>query len=153
MVILKDTRENHQFSKVWTTEGKILYKDGKKIKLNFIIINLFVPFGLIKFFYLFIWVGFLGFFFTLKLLFISYVPLLTFLLLIFQIVNFTVDFPTFLIAMSIMNGNYNFISRNFEEKRGFENRLKLSKYLTNNINNNGFIYLQETHSSKMETVF
>ena len=104
-------------------------------------------------FYLCLFDCFFFFFFKLKLRFISYLPLLTFLLLIFQIVNFTVDFPTFLIAMSIMNGNYNFISRNFEGKRGYENRLKLSKYLTNNINNNGFIYLQETHSSKMETVF
>ena len=45
-----------------------------------------------------------------------------------------------------MNGNYNFISNNVKGIKTSEKRLKLFEYLKNNINNNGFIYLQETHS-------
>ena len=45
-----------------------------------------------------------------------------------------------------MNGNYNFISNNLEGIKAFEKELKLFEYLRNN-NNNGFIYLQETHLS------
>ena len=48
--------------------------------------------------------------------------------------------------MSIMNGNYNFISNNVKGIKASEKRLKLLEYLKNNINNNGFIFLQETHS-------
>ena len=48
--------------------------------------------------------------------------------------------------MSIMNGNYNFISNNVKGIKASENLLKLFEYLKNNINDNGFIFLQETHS-------
>ena len=48
--------------------------------------------------------------------------------------------------MSIMNGNYNFISNNAKGIKASEKQLKLFEYLKNNINNNGFIFLQETHS-------
>ena len=47
--------------------------------------------------------------------------------------------------MSIMNGNYNFISMKVKGIKASEKRLKLIEYLKNNINNNGFIFLQETH--------
>ena len=50
------------------------------------------------------------------------------------------------IVMSIMNGNYNFISNNVKGIKASEKRLKLFEYLKNNINDNGFIFLQETHS-------
>ena len=49
--------------------------------------------------------------------------------------------------MSIMKGNYNFISSNVKGIKTPEKRLKLFGYLRNNININGFIFLQETHSS------
>ena len=49
--------------------------------------------------------------------------------------------------MSSMNGNYNFISNNAKGKKASERRLKLFQYVKNNINNDGFIFLQETHSS------
>ena len=52
--------------------------------------------------------------------------------------------------MSIMNGNYNFISSNVKEIKASEKRLKLFQYLRNNINNNGFIFLQEIHSSSSD---
>ena len=45
-----------------------------------------------------------------------------------------------------MNSNYNFISNNVKGIKASEKRLKLFEYLRNNINNNGFIFLQETHS-------
>ena len=45
--------------------------------------------------------------------------------------------------MSVMNGNYSFISN----VKGMKTSEKLFEYLRNNINNNGFIFLQETHSS------
>ena len=45
-----------------------------------------------------------------------------------------------------MSGNYNFISNNVKGIRASEKRLKLFEYLKNNINGNGFIFLQETHS-------
>ena len=45
-----------------------------------------------------------------------------------------------------MNGNYNFISNNVKGIKACENLLKLFEYLKNNINDNGFIFLQETHS-------
>ena len=48
--------------------------------------------------------------------------------------------------MSNMNGNYNFISNNVKGIKASEKRLKLFEYLKNNINDNGFIFLQETHS-------
>ena len=44
-----------------------------------------------------------------------------------------------------MNGNYNFISNNVKGIKASEKRLKLFEYLKNNINDNGFIFLQETH--------
>ena len=47
--------------------------------------------------------------------------------------------------MSIMNGNYNFISNNVKGIKASEKRLKVFEYLKNNINDNGFIFLQETH--------
>ena len=43
-----------------------------------------------------------------------------------------------------MNGNCNFISNNVKEIKASKKRLK---YLKSNINNNDFIFLQETHSS------
>ena len=46
--------------------------------------------------------------------------------------------------MPIINGNYNLISNNVRRIKASEKRLKLSEYLKNNINNNGFIFLQET---------
>ena len=46
-----------------------------------------------------------------------------------------------------MNSNYNFISNNVKGIKASEKRLKLFEYLRNNINNNGFVFLQETHSS------
>ena len=45
-----------------------------------------------------------------------------------------------------MNGNYNFISNNVKGIEASEKRLKLFEYLKNNINDNGIIFLQETHS-------
>ena len=45
-----------------------------------------------------------------------------------------------------MKGNYNFISNTFKGIKASEKRLILFEYLKNNINNNGFIFLQETHS-------
>ena len=48
--------------------------------------------------------------------------------------------------MSIMNGNYNVISNNVKGIKASEKRLKVFEYLKNNINDNGFIFLQETHS-------
>ena len=50
------------------------------------------------------------------------------------------------IVMSIMNGNYNFISNNVKGIEASEKRLKLFEYLKNNINDYGIIFLQETHS-------
>ena len=47
--------------------------------------------------------------------------------------------------MSIMNGNYKVISKNVKKIKASEKRLKLFEYLNNNINDNGFIFLQETH--------
>ena len=44
-----------------------------------------------------------------------------------------------------MNGNSNFISNNVKGIKSSEKRLKLFEYLKNNINDNGFIFLQETH--------
>ena len=46
-----------------------------------------------------------------------------------------------------MNGNYNFISNNVKGIKASEKRLKLFEYLRNNINSNGFLFLQETQSS------
>ena len=46
-----------------------------------------------------------------------------------------------------MNSNYNFISNNVNGIKASEKCLKLFEYLRNNINNNGFVFLQETHSS------
>ena len=49
------------------------------------------------------------------------------------------------IVISIMNGNYNFFSNNVKGIKASEKQLKLFEYPRNNINNNGFIFLQETH--------
>ena len=48
--------------------------------------------------------------------------------------------------MSIMNGNYNFISNNVKGIKASEKRLELLEYLKNNVNENSFIFLQETYS-------
>ena len=50
--------------------------------------------------------------------------------------------------MPIMNGNYNFISNNVKGIKACQKRLKLFEYhyCKNNINGNGFTFLQETHS-------
>ena len=45
-----------------------------------------------------------------------------------------------------MNGNYNFISNNVKGIKASEKRLKLFEYIKNNINDNGFIFLQEIYS-------
>ena len=45
-----------------------------------------------------------------------------------------------------MNVNYNFISNNVKGIKASEKQLKLLEYLKKNINDNGFIFLQETHS-------
>ena len=45
-----------------------------------------------------------------------------------------------------MNCNYNFISNNLNGRKASEKRLKLFAYPKNNINDNGIIFLQETHS-------
>ena len=45
-----------------------------------------------------------------------------------------------------MNSNYNFISNNVKGIKASERRLKLFEYLRSNINNDGFVFLQETHS-------
>ena len=52
--------------------------------------------------------------------------------------------------MSIMNGNYNFISNNVKRIKASEKRLKLFEYLKNNINDNGFTFLQETNSLSLD---
>ena len=44
-----------------------------------------------------------------------------------------------------MNNSYNLISNNVNGIKGSEKHLKLFEYLRNNINNNGFVFLQETH--------
>ena len=46
-----------------------------------------------------------------------------------------------------MNSNYNFISNNVKGIKASEKRLKLFEYLRNKINNNGFVFSQETHLS------
>ena len=46
-----------------------------------------------------------------------------------------------------MNSNYSFISNNVKGIKASEKRLKLFEYLRNKINNNGFVFLQETYSS------
>ena len=46
-----------------------------------------------------------------------------------------------------MNGNYNFISNNVKGIKAPEKQLKLFEYLRNNIDNNDFIFLHETHLS------
>ena len=48
--------------------------------------------------------------------------------------------------MSIINGNYNFVSDDVKGIKAFEKRLKLFEYLKNNIDDNRFTFLQETHS-------
>ena len=55
--------------------------------------------------------------------------------------------------MSIMSGNYNFISNNIKGIKASEKRLKLFEYLRNNVNDNGFIFLQEIHSLKWKDEF
>ena len=82
-----------------------------------------------------------------KLLFFSYVLLLSFISVwtIFASSNLFYWSISF-IVMSIMNGNYNFISNNVTGIMAFEKQLKLFEYLKKNINDNGFIFLQETHS-------
>ena len=49
--------------------------------------------------------------------------------------------------MSIMNGNYNFTSNNIKGLKRSQTQLELFEYLRNNINNNGFILLQEINLS------
>ena len=47
----------------------------------------------------------------------------------------------------IMNSNYNLVSNNVKGIKASEKRLRLFEYLRNNVKNNGFVFLQETHSS------
>ena len=53
--------------------------------------------------------------------------------------------PISFIVTWITNSNYNFISNNVKVIKASEKHLKLFEYLKNN-NNNGFVFLQETHS-------
>ena len=53
----------------------------------------------------------------------------------------------FFIITWIMNSNYNFISNNVKGIKASEKHLKLFDYLRNNISNNDFVFLPETHSS------
>ena len=46
-----------------------------------------------------------------------------------------------------MNSNYNLVSKNVKGIKASEKRLRLFEYLINNVKNNGFVFLQETHSS------
>ena len=48
-----------------------------------------------------------------------------------------------------MNGNYNFISNNVKEIKAWKTT-EIDEYLRNNINNNGFTFLQERHSSSKD---
>ena len=45
-----------------------------------------------------------------------------------------------------MKDNYSFISNNVKGIKASEKRLRLFEYLKNSIGNNGFTFLQETHS-------
>ena len=86
------------------------------------------------------------FFFIHNLLFFSYVLLFTISLL--SVLNYICLLKYLLwsisfIAMSIMNGNYNFISNNVKVIKASEKRLKLLEYLTNNINDNGFTFYKK----------
>ena len=86
-----------------------------------------------------------------KLIFFSSALLLIISLLIFLSYNFfELQFIFYcsisFITMLIMSSNYNFISYIVKGIKASEKRLKLFEYLKNNINNNGFIFLQETHS-------
>ena len=46
-----------------------------------------------------------------------------------------------------MNNNISFISNNVKGIQQKEKRIKIYEYLKNNISLNGFIFIQETHSS------
>ena len=86
-----------------------------------------------------------------KLIFFSSALLLIISLLIFLSYNFfELQFIFYcsisFITMLIMSSNYNFISYIVKGIKASEKRLKLFEYLKNNINDNGFIFLQETHS-------
>ena len=91
-----------------------------------------------------------------------YVSCFFFLLCAF-IYNFIVDFYELhlspqlscncsisFIVKSTVNGNYNFVSNNVKGIKASKIRLKLFAYLKNNINNNGFIFLQEKDSWSKE---
>ena len=52
---------------------------------------------------------------------------------------------SFLVTM--MKGNYHFISNNVKRTNASEKRVKLFRYVRYNVSNNGFLFLQETHSS------
>ena len=45
------------------------------------------------------------------------------------------------------NKNLKFISNNVKGRQKSEKRIKIFEYLKNSISPNGFIFLQETHSS------
>ena len=49
--------------------------------------------------------------------------------------------------MSVLKGDSNFILNNINVIKTSEKQLKLFEYIRNNINNNGFIFIQETHLS------
>ena len=63
------------------------------------------------------------------------------------VTSFTFYCSISFIVVSIINSNYNIISNNVNGIKTLEKGLKSFEYLRNNINNNGFIFLQETHSS------
>ena len=49
-----------------------------------------------------------------------------------------------------MKYNYSFISNNVKQLKGSKDILKQFEYLKNSLGNNGFIFLQEKHSSIKE---
>ena len=75
-----------------------------------------------------------------KLLFFSYVLLFTISLLI--LLNYICHLKYLLL--------FYFVSKTVKGIKLSEKRLKLFEYLRNNINNNGFIFLQETHLSSKD---
>ena len=61
--------------------------------------------------------------------------------------SFIFYFSSSFIAMSVLKGDSNFILNNINVIKTSEKQLKLFEYIRNNINNNGFIFIQETHLS------
>ena len=86
-----------------------------------------------------------GFFFSFA--FLVMVLLLIFLNYICHLLNFYCYIIYFIVTSIIY---YNFISNIDKGIKASEKRLILLEYLRNNINNRGFIFLQETYSSSKD---